>query len=69
MAIRHPVTGVVLNEINITRKALGSRESETARLLRRDGHKLQDIAAMLGTNQGRVCAAIGLDDAAQLSLI
>ena len=51
---RHPVTGVLLNRIDIKRKALSEAEAETAKLLRQEGHKLQDIAAMLGTNPGRV---------------
>lgn len=57
----HPDTGVMLNVISITRpRKLSESEAETARLLRRQGHKLQDITAMLGTNQGRVSDALGL---------
>ena len=56
---RHPATGVVLNCIDVTRSRLDEDEAETARLLRADGHKSQDIAAMLGTNQGRVQKALG----------
>ncbi|SEI09974.1 hypothetical protein [Paracoccus alkenifer] len=52
---RHPVTGVLLNEISVVRpRKLSEMEAETARLLRQQGLKLQDITAMLGTNQGRV---------------
>lgn len=58
--LRHPVTGVLLNRLDLHRKSLDDIEQETARLLRRDGHKIQDIAAMLGTNQGRIAEA--LDD-------
>lgn len=58
---RHPETGVLLNEIDVVRpRKLSESEAETARLLRRQGHKLQDISAMLGTNQGRVQSALGL---------
>lgn len=56
---RHPVTGVELNSLAIHRKRLDDDEVLTARLLRDEGHKVQDIAAMLGTNQGRVHGAIG----------
>lgn len=58
---RHPVTGVVLNIIDVKRKSLNEEEAETARLLRKEGHKVQDIAAMLGTNQGRLHPEIGGD--------
>jgi hypothetical protein len=58
--IRHPITGVEINEISVTRpRKLDDAEAETARLLRADGHKVQDIAAMLGTNQGRVQDVLG----------
>lgn len=56
----HPITGVLLNDISVFRKSLDGVETETARLLRRDGFKVQDIASMLGTNQGRVAEALGL---------
>ncbi len=56
---RYPVTGVILNQIPVRRSHLDEAEVETVRLLRRDGHKMQDIAAMLGTNQGRVADALG----------
>ncbi|PTX37183.1 hypothetical protein IQ03_05285 [Gemmobacter caeni] len=71
--IRHPITGVEINEISITRpRNLTEDEARTARILRAEGHKVQDIAAMLGTNQGRVHAALGSAPAAgddQASLI
>lgn len=54
----HPETGVKLNVIDVHRKCLDEAEAETARLLRKQGHKVQDIAAMLGTNQGRIMDAI-----------
>lgn len=56
---RYPETGVTLNRIEVHRPNLDDAEAETARLLRRDGHSLQDIAAMLGTNQGRVHEVLG----------
>jgi hypothetical protein len=56
---KHPVTGVPLNVIDLHRAALDEAEQETAKLLRAQGYKVQDIAAMLGTNQGRVIDAIG----------
>lgn len=56
----HPKTGVQLNVIDLHRSRLDDAEAETARLLREAGHKVQDIAAMLGTNQGRIMDAIGL---------
>lgn len=59
--LRHPVTGVFLNRLDLHRKSLDELEQVTARLLRRDGHKLQDIAAMLGTNQGRIAEALADD--------
>jgi hypothetical protein len=52
---QHPDNGVLLNVISVRRpRKLSELEAETVRLLRREGHKVQDIAAMLGTNQGRV---------------
>lgn len=58
-AFRHPETGIPLNRLDVVRQSLDATEQETARLLRRDGYKVQDIAAMLGTNQGRVQSALG----------
>ena len=59
--LKHPETGVELNIITVKRpRNLTRREIETARLLRADGNKVQDIAAMLGTNQGRIQEALGL---------
>lgn len=58
--IRHPITGVEINEISVTRpRNLDDAEAETARILRAEGHKVQDIAAMLGTNAGRVHEVLG----------
>lgn len=58
---KHPVTGVLLNRIDIMRpRNLSDDEAETARLLRKQGHKVQDITAMLGTNQGRVHQVLGI---------
>lgn len=56
---RHPTTGVELNEINVRRPHLTEDEIETARLLRASGEAQQIIAAMLGTNQGRIAEALG----------
>jgi len=51
MAIRHPVTGVALNEISIERRTISEGpETETVRLLAREGYKDHTIAAMLGTH-------------------
>ncbi|ACM03881.1 hypothetical protein [Cereibacter sphaeroides] len=50
---------MLLNDIVVCRKSLNGMEAETARQLRREGHKIQDIASRLGTNQGRVASAIG----------
>ncbi len=59
--IKHPTTGVEINVLSITRpRKLDEAEAETARLLRAAGHKVQDIAAMLGTNQARVQDVLGL---------
>lgn len=58
-AFRHPETGILLNRLDVVRQRLNEAEQETARLLRRNGYKVQDIAAMLGTNQGRVQQALG----------
>lgn len=55
----HPETGVELNMVPVRRPHLDDAEAHTARLLRMAGHKVQDIAAMLGTNQGRIHDAIG----------
>lgn len=57
---RDPETGVELNHIPKRRVRLDEDERETARKLRARGYKIQDIAAMLGTNQGRVHDALGL---------
>lgn len=54
----HPVTGVPLNILDIQRKILDEPAKETARLLRKSGHKIQDISAMLGTNQARIAEAL-----------
>lgn len=55
----HPVTGVSLNVITIKRTHLNDSEAETTRLLHQEGHPQHIIAAMLGTNQGRVNEALG----------
>lgn len=55
---KHPVTGVPLNVLDKQRKFLDEAEQETAHLLRLAGHKIQDIAAMLGTNMARVAEAL-----------
>lgn len=52
---RHPATGVELNVIDVKRpRKLTKAEAQTARMMRASGMKVQDIAAELGTNQGRV---------------
>lgn len=56
---RHPITGVEINVLSVFRpRNLDETEEETARLLRLAGHKIHDIAAMLGTNQGRIAEAL-----------
>lgn len=45
---RHPVTGVILNEINITNGPISEIERRTARLLLDEGHARWVVAAMLG---------------------
>ncbi|UFS65294.1 MULTISPECIES: hypothetical protein [Paracoccus] len=58
----HPVTGVLLNHITVQRSSLGWLERQTVRHLRREGLSQQQIAARLGTNQGRVNEALTDDD-------
>ncbi|MTH79398.1 terminase gpP N-terminus-related DNA-binding protein [Paracoccus aestuariivivens] len=55
---RDPETGVLLNHITVQRSSLGEPERAVARSLYRRGYKQQHIAAMLGTNQGRVNEAL-----------
>lgn len=55
----HPETGVLLSHITVQRSSLDDKEAATARLLYQQGLKQQHIAAMLGTNQGRVNEALG----------
>jgi hypothetical protein len=54
----HPITGVELNSIEVKRPNLTKDEAITAHVLRMNGHKIQTITAMLGTNQGRVMSAL-----------
>lgn len=52
---RHPVTGVELNVITIRKaKPRAGAERETVLLLDAAGEHEHIIAAMLGTNQGRI---------------
>lgn len=61
---RHPATGVELNVIDVKRpRKLTKAEAQTARMMRASGMKVQDIAAELGTNQGRVQDVFEADDA------
>ena len=60
---KHPKTGVLLNHITVQRSSLDDAEATTARLLYRQGHKQHLVAAMLGTNQGRVNEALDADGA------
>ena len=55
----HPETGVSLNIIDIHRPALDDAAVKTVHLLRAEGHDIHEIAAMLGTNPGRVAEALG----------
>ncbi|OJY25367.1 MAG: hypothetical protein BGP11_06160 [Rhodobacterales bacterium 65-51] len=68
---RHPVTRVLVNDIEIRRKRLGPIERLTAELLRRDGNTIHDIAHMLGTHHSVICNALRRRpfDADQLQLI
>ncbi|GGE26745.1 hypothetical protein SAMN05421774_11235 [Gemmobacter megaterium] len=54
-----PESGLELNAVPKKRISLDPKAQAVARRLRSEGHKIQDIAAMLGTNQGRVQAALG----------
>lgn len=51
----HPVTGVKLNVIEIRKsKPRGKAERETVMLLLKAGETEHIVAAMFGTNQGRI---------------
>jgi len=54
----HPKTGVELNIITIQRAHLDAVEEETARQLVQEGNDQHIVAAMLGTNPGRVNDAV-----------
>lgn len=57
---RHPVTGVELNEITIRRtKPSAGAERKTVLLLAAAGETEHIIAAMFGTNQGRIADILG----------
>lgn len=45
---RHPVTGVLVNEIEVHNGPISEKERETARLLLAEGHARWVVAAMLG---------------------
>ena len=44
----HPITGVLINEIETRSGAISAAERQTARLLLNDGHARWVVAAMLG---------------------
>jgi len=52
--LKHPLTGVELNAIQIERPALTYDEAVTAHVLRLQGDKFTLIAQRLGTNPFRV---------------
>lgn len=52
--IRHPITGVPINEIAIERIALTFEEAVTVWVMRLTGEKFAIIAQKLGTNTHRV---------------
>lgn len=53
-----------MNIIDVKRpRKLTKAEAHTARMMRASGMKVQDIAAELGTNQGRVQDVFEADDA------
>lgn len=55
MAIEnHPLTGVPLNCIEITRKSLSFEEATTAVILRQRGDHFNVVAFKLGTNPHRI---------------
>lgn len=58
--LKHPLTGVELNEVEIKRPNLEFDEAVTAHVLRLQGRKIQTISAMLGTNQARVADVLKL---------
>jgi hypothetical protein len=45
---QHPVTGVLVNEIEVRQGPISDKERETARLLLAEGHARWLVAAMLG---------------------
>lgn len=51
---RHPLTGVSLNVIEVTRKSLSEAEAITAIILRQQGEHYHAIAQKLGTNTHRL---------------
>ena len=52
--IRHPITGIELNEITIRRKRLNIDEAVTAHIMRQQGATFTDVVQKLGTNANRV---------------
>ena len=52
--IKHPITGVELNPIEIERKSLSYDEAVTAHILRKKGTKYNHVAQLLGTNTHRL---------------
>lgn len=46
--IPHPVTGVLINEVEVHHGPISEKERETARLLLAEGHARWVVAAMLG---------------------
>ncbi|RNF32929.1 hypothetical protein [Paracoccus methylarcula] len=56
---RHPVTGELLNRIEVRNTHLNEKQIETVRLLHQGGEDQHIIAAMLGINQGRINDVVG----------
>lgn len=52
--IRHPITGVPLNELAVERISLSLEEAVTVWVLKMTGEKYAVIALLLGTNPARV---------------
>lgn len=52
--IKHPITGVPLNDITIKRKALEEADAITVHLMHLQGTTFTDIVQHLGTNANRV---------------
>ncbi|MGI3170003.1 hypothetical protein ACRARG_12660 [Pseudooceanicola sp. C21-150M6] len=51
---KHPLTGVILNDLGIRRKTLSYMDAVTAHILRLQGVTFTEIVHMLGTNARRI---------------